>query len=247
MGVRGSFPEEISLLSYGESDWGVWTAFHRQQEYQQRSPSSSEDHRLIDIQRHEIEATIKGTRLTATDRITFRSLAAGTRVLPFALFGALRVSRVQDEQGNELSFIQEDKDEDSDFGVILSKPLEAEKTYQLTVQYDGSEALRDSGAGNFILIPRSTWYPANANVLYAEDRAIFDMTFRFPKAYTFVGTGAPSAPEVRDGETTVAKWSSGKVELAVAGFNYGRFKKKEIADKDTNYNVEFYANEEVPD
>jgi hypothetical protein len=247
MGVRGSFPEEVSLLSYGESDWGVWTAFHRQQEYQQRSPSSAEDHRLIDILRHEIEATIKGTRLTATDQVTFRSLAAGTRVLPFALFGALRVNRVQDEQGNELSFIQEDKNEDSDFGVILSKPLEAEKTYQLIVQYEGNEALRDSGAGNFILIPRSTWYPANANVLYAEDRAIFDMTFRFPKAYTLVGTGAPSAPEVRDGETTVAKWSSGKIELAVAGFNYGRFKKKEIADKDTNYTVEFYANEEVPD
>ena len=36
-------------------------------------------------------------------------------------------------------------------------------------------------------------------------------------------------------------------ELAVAGFNYGRFKKKEIADKESGYNVEFYANIEVPD
>ncbi|HEV2836615.1 MAG TPA: M1 family aminopeptidase [Pyrinomonadaceae bacterium] len=34
--------------------------------------------------------------------------------------------------------------------------------------------------------------------------------------------------------------------MDVAGFNYGRFKRKEIADKDSGYNVEFYANVEVP-
>ena len=45
----------------------------------------------------------------------------------------------------------------------------------------------------------------------------------------------------------MAKWSSGQTELAVAGFNYGRFKKKVISDKDSGYDVEFYANVEVPD
>ncbi|PWT87543.1 MAG: hypothetical protein C5B55_14615 [Blastocatellia bacterium] len=152
-----------------------------------------------------------------------------------------------DGEGKDLGFIQESKDEDADFGVILSKPLAAGETSQITVQYDGGDALRDSGGGNFILIPRSTWYPANAHALYAEDRAIFDMTFRFPKSYTFVGTGAPVEPDSRDGDVMVAKWSSGQTELAVAGFNYGKFKKKEVADKNTGYNVEFYANEDVPD
>ena len=33
----------------------------------------------------------------------------------------------------------------------------------------------------------------------------------------------------------------------MAGFNYGSFKKKELADKESGYNVEFYANEEIPD
>src|SRR5262249_22081238 len=80
-----------------------------------------------------------------------------------------------------------------------------------------------------------------------EDRAIFDMTFRFPKNYTFVGTGAPVAPDTRDGDLAVAKWSSGQTELAVAGFNYGRFKKKVVSDKDSGYDVEFYANVEIPD
>ena len=238
-------PEEVALSSYGETDGGLWTAFHREDEYKQKTASSAEDRRIIDITHHEIDAAIKGTHLAATDRITFKNLLTGTRVVPFDLYRSLRVTRVTDGEGNELNFIQEGKDDDADFGVIFNKPLDVGQTFQITVQYDGDEALRDSGGGNFILIPRSTWYPANANALFA-DRAIFDMTFRYPRQYMFVGTGAPVEPDSRDGDLSVAKWSSGKTELAVAGFNYGRFKKKEIADKDTGYNLEFYANVEVP-
>ena len=247
LGVPGATPEEVALFSYGETDGGLWLAFHREEEYKKGIALSSQDNRLIDITRHEIDAAIKGTNLAATDRITFRSLQAGTRVVPFDLYGPLRVSKVQDGEGNDLSFVQESKDEDSDFGVIMAKPLEAGQTYTIAVQYGGNDALRDSGGGNFILIPRSTWYPGNANVLYAEDRAIFDMTFRYPKNYTFVGTGSPVGPDTREGDLAVAKWSSGKTELAVAGFNYGKFKKKVINDKDSGYDVEFYANVEIPD
>ncbi|HET9526538.1 MAG TPA: carboxypeptidase-like regulatory domain-containing protein, partial [Pyrinomonadaceae bacterium] len=246
-GAPRATPEEVALFSYGESDAGTWTAFHREEEYKKGTASSSEDRRIIDITHHDIDATIKGSHLSATDKITFKNLIAGTRVVPFELFGALRVTNVTDAQGNALDFVQENKDEDSDFAVILPKSLEAGQTYQLSVQYDGSDALRDSGGGNFILIPRSTWYPGNANSLFAEDRALFTMTFRYPKQYMFVGTGAPVEPDARDGDVSVAKWSSGKTELAVAGFNYGRFKRKEVNDKDSGYNVEFYANLEVPD
>jgi len=247
LGVPGARPEEVGLLSYGETDGGLWTAFHREDEFKNGTASSSEDRRLIDITRHQIDGTIKGAHITATDRITFKNLIAGTRVVPFELFGSLRVTRVLDAQGSELGFIQESKDEDADFGVILPKPLGAGQAYELSVQYDGGDALRDSGGGNFILLPRSTWYPGNAHTLFAEDRAIFEMTFRFPKNLTFVGTGAPVEPDARDGDLAVAKWSSGQTELAVAGFNYGKFKKKIVADKDTGYDVEFYANQEVPD
>jgi hypothetical protein len=246
LGIPVVSPEEVALFSYGEGDNGVWTAFHRADEYSSGTASSSENHRVIDITHHEIDGTIKGTRITATDVITFRSLAAGTRVIPFNLFRSLRVSRVQDEQGNDLSFIQESKDEDADLGIIWPLALESAKIYKVKVHYDGGDALRDSGGGNFILGPRSTWYPNNAGSQFG-DRAIFDMTFRYPKGNMFVGTGAPVGAETREGDLVVAKWSSGTTELAVAGFNYGRFKKKEVADKDSGYNIEFYANEELPD
>jgi Carboxypeptidase regulatory-like domain/Peptidase family M1 domain len=247
LGVPNATPEEVALLSYGETDGGIWVAFHREEEYAKGTASSSEDNRLIDITHHDIDAAIKGAHLAATDRLTFKNLRAGTRVVPFELYGSLRVKSVQDGSGTDLSYVQEDKNEDSDFGVIMAKPLEAGQTVQLAIQYEGDDALRDSGGGNFILIPRSTWYPGNANVLFAEDRATFEMTFRYPKSNLFVGTGAPTAPDAKEGDLSVAKWSSGQTELAVAGFNYGRFKKKVVTDKDSGYDVEFYANTEVPD
>lgn len=246
LGIPEVSPEEVMLFSYGESDGGFWTAFHRADEYRKGTASSSEDHRLIDITKHEIDGTIKGTTISATDRLTFRGLVAGTRVLLLNLFRTLRVNKVIDEQGKELAFVQEDKNEDADLGIILPTPIEAGKSYTLTVQYAGSDALRDSGGGNFILIPRLSWYPNNAGTQFG-DRAIFDMTFRFPKDQVFVGTGAKVGVETREGDYSVAKWSSGTVELAVSGFNYGRFKKKEIADTVSGYNLEFYANEEIPD
>jgi hypothetical protein len=246
LGIPQVSPEEVALLSYGQTDGGFWTAFHLADEYAKGTASSSEDHRLIDITHHQIDGAIKGTRITASDLITFRSVATGTRVLPFNLYRSLRVNRVSDEQGKDLSFVQEGKDDDADFGVILPQALEAGKTYKLKVEYDGEGALRDSGGGNYILGPRSTWYPANASNAFGEDRAIYDMTFSYPKGHMFVGTGAPVAAETNDGDVIVAKWSSGTTELDVAGFNYGRFKKKEVLDKESGYNIEFYANIEVP-
>ncbi|HEX8650397.1 MAG TPA: carboxypeptidase regulatory-like domain-containing protein [Pyrinomonadaceae bacterium] len=246
LGIPDVTPEEVMLYSYGESDKGVWTAFHLAESYQRGTAHNNKDHRLFDIKKHEIDAAIRATQIAASDRITFVAYRTGTRVLPFNLYGSLRVSSVQDEQGRTLDFIQESKDEDADFAVILPQPIEVGKTYKITVQYQGDSALEDSGGGNYILLPRFTWYPNNGSTGF-YDRALFEMTFRYPKVNTFVGTGNQVAPDALEGDVKVSKWSSGTTELAVAGFNYGRFKKKEILDQETGYNVEFYANEEVPD
>lgn len=245
LGIPEVSPEEELLSSYGVTDGGRWAAFHLSDEYAKGTASSDEDHRIYDITRHEIDAAIKGTQIAASDVVTLHPLVQGTRVLPFALFRSLRVSRVRDEQGRDLQFIQEPKGEDADFAVIWPEKLEASKDYKVTIEYAGGEALADLGGGNYFLVPRTTWYPNNKGTAFG-DRARFDMTFHYPKGKMLIGTGALTAPEGVDGGYALAKWSSGDSELAVAGFNYGIFKKKIVQDADTGYQIEFYANEDLP-
>ncbi|MFS8086052.1 MAG: hypothetical protein ACMG6H_10510, partial [Acidobacteriota bacterium] len=115
----------------------------------------------------------------------------------------------------------------------------------MTIEYAGGDALLDIGNGNFFLVPRASWYPNNNGTAFG-DRATFNLTFHYPKGKTLIGTGSVLAPAAPDGNVMTAKWSSGETPLAVAGFNYGSFKRKEVLDPDTGYNVEFYANESTP-
>ena len=242
-GVAEVSPEEVALISYGTTDGGIWTSFHLADEYANGLARSSQDHRAFDITHHEIDGRIKGTQIIATDRITFVALRS-RRVIPLNLFPSLRVKTVKDEHGRELDFIQESKDEDGDFGVIMPEAMQLGKTYRLSVSYQGGDALRDLGGGNYFLIPRESWYPANGGTQFG-DRAIFDITIRYPKGNVFVGTGAPVGAENEEDGLKVSKWSSGATELAVAGFNYGKFKKKELIDKESSYEIEFYGNTEL--
>ncbi len=244
LGIPEVSPEEVMLASYGETDGGYWTAFHLTDEYAKGKGNSDEDHRVFDIRHHEISGAIKGTQISASDTLTFTPLINGSRVLPFELFGPLRVSRVRDEQGRDLQLIQEKKDRDADFALIWPEPLEAGKSYKVTVDYQGGDAIMELGGGNYFVRPaaRLTWYPNNAGTQFG-DRATFDVTLHYPKSMTLVGTGALEGAPAIDGGQAVAKWSSGKTELAVAGFNYGGFKRKEMVDEKTGYQIEYYANE----
>ena len=242
LGIPEVSPEEVLLSSYGDSDGGLWTAFHLTDEYKAGKGNSDEDHRIFDITHHEISGAIKGTQISASDIVTFNPLVGGSRVLPFRLFSSLRVGRVRDEQGRDLQFIQEQQGRDASFALIWPEPLEAGKSYKVTIEYQGGEALADAGGGNYFLRPRSSWYPNNSGTQFG-DRATFDVTFHYPKDLMFVGTGAPEGVPVVESGRAVAKWSSGKTELAVAGFNYGAFKRKQLKDEKTGYEIEFYANE----
>jgi hypothetical protein len=245
LGIPEVSPEEVMLASYGTSDCGYWTAFHLSDEYKTGKGNSDEDHRIFDITHHEIRGTIRGTQISASDTVSFRPLINGSRVLPFELYASLRVSRVRDEQGRDLQFIQEKKERDADFALIWPEPLEAGKSYKVTVDYHGGDALVDANNGNYFLVPRSTWYPNNAGTQFG-DRATFNVTFLYPKVMTVIGTGAPDGAPAVDGGLTLSKWSSGPTELAVAGFNYGLFKTKQLTDDGpagSGYRLEYYANE----
>lgn len=241
LGSAAVAPEQVALINFDPSNGGIWVAHYMAEDYSKGTAHSSYNRRLSDITHHEIDGAIRGTKLTASDIITFRANTSGTRVLPFDLSPSMRVTRVTDEQGHDLNFIQEGRSEDADLAVIWPQPLPAGKDLKVTIQYGGEGVVKDYGGGNFALVARTNWYPSNGGTQFG-DRATFDMTFRYPKGFTFVGVGAPVGEETVDGDLKVAKWSSGQTELTVAGFNYGKFKKKAVADKESNYGVEFYAN-----
>ncbi len=235
-------PEEVGLFSYERSTRGIWSLFHYEQEYVRGTASSSEDHREYDILHYRIEAVIdRGEHLTASAQVTFRPRMPGLRVIQFALFPRLRVSRVLDETGAVLPFIQADWEEGGAFAVITPQPLD-ERPTTMTIEYRGPEAVRDSGGGNYILIPRSTWYPNNWQTSFG-DRATFDMTFRIPRNLRLVATGR-QVRQWEEGKYAVSQWISDS-PLAVAGFNYGDF--RVLTEKDKDFLIEVFTNKQEPD
>jgi hypothetical protein len=167
----------------------------------------------------------------------------GVRVIPFRLFSTLRVQSVSAPDGQPLGFIQEDKNDDADFRVILPRALSAGQKYAVTIAYGGKDAVVNTGGGNYYPIARDDWYPNGPN-LTLGDYASFDMTFRIPKGMKIAATG-DLVSDQNDGGQNVTVWKSGP--QAVAGFNFGRFKMQENRIEKPDYLVQSYANEEPPD
>src|SRR5215469_17853898 len=87
------------------------------------------------MEHHELDTTFeKSGALSGKATTIFVSLRNGLRVVPLSLFPTLRVQSVT-ANGATLSFIQEDKNDDSDFAVILPKPLNAGESFTITISY----------------------------------------------------------------------------------------------------------------
>lgn len=241
---RGSLEcEEVMLMN---ADWnneqaGIWYSSHFESEYKNNTASSEEDKRVIDVEHYKIENSIKGEKLAATAEMNFTAMADGERVISMGLLQELRVMRVLFGD-KETGFIQEDKKKDGSFYAIFPEPLVKGRKYKLTVEYQGEKVLENAGGGNYSVRYRTSWYPS---VNSFKDRATFDLTFKIPKQNSLVSVGK-MVKEWQEGDVAASQWVS-DIPLAVAGFNYGRFKKKEVTDADTKYQIEGYAVSEMPD
>lgn len=236
-------PEEVALIHcdpQGKEE-GILYLSHLESEMKSGQASSAEDKRLIDAEHYRIETALRGEKLTATAELTFKALGAGDRVISFGLLPTLRVTRVaMGEQ--ELNFIQEKKNEDSAFHAILPEPTIKDRQYKITIEYQGDKVIEDAGGGNFAVGARTSWYPS---VNAFTDRATFDLTFKVPSKYTVVSIGK-LVKEGKEENFSVTQWTS-DIPLAVAGFNYGNFKRKDLTDEATKYQIEGYATTELPD
>jgi aminopeptidase N len=201
-----------------------------------------EDKRIVHAESYKIETQIGGNdHLTAKADLQMRAVVAGERVLKFGLLPTLRVSAVH-AGGQSVPFIQEDRKHDGGLYVILPEATTKDQDYRLTFEYSGDKVLEKAGGGNFAVGARTSWYP---NVNAFKDQATYELIFKVPRQYTLVSVGKPME-QTREGNLTVTRWVS-EVPLAVAGFNYGEFKKKETTIPQLSYALEGYANGDLPD
>ncbi len=238
-------PEEVALVNVdqGGERSGEWYLSHFESEWKSGQASSREDRHVAAAVHYHVETTIGGGgQLTAAADISVTAKVDGARVIPVGLLPTLRVTRVTGERGQELSHIQEPVKEDPLFYVILPEPMVRGRSYQIHVEYAGGQVIRDEGQGNFSVGARETWYPSLNSFL---DRATYDLVFKIPKQYTLVSVGK-LVKEWQESNLACSEWVS-EIPLAVAGFNFGAFKKKVVTDRETKYEIETYAIQEVPD
>lgn len=241
-GIADVAPEEEMLMTWAETKNGIWAAFHRSAEYASGAASSTQRNATIRASHYDLKTQIERSgKLNGDAAVTFTALQDGVQVVPFDLFPSLRVSSVADATGAQLNFIQEDKNEDSDFWVILAKPLAHGESATIEVHNGGKDAVRNEGGDNFYPVARDDWYPATRR----GDYATYHMVFEVPKHMTLVATG-DLVKESESDDQQVSEWKSAAPQIT-AGFNLGRFKEEKGKADKSGMVVEAYANEKQPD
>ncbi len=237
-------PEEVALINYdpeGMND-GIWYLAHRQIEYTKGTASSREERRYVAAKKFNIETVIGGNdHLSSVATITFESLVPGERVLKFQLLPNLRVTRVADAAGKDLYFIQESRKADGSFYAILPAGTETGREYSITIEYAGDKVIVNAGNGSFYVRAREAWYP---NLNGFGERSLFDLTYKVPKRYKVISVGTLQKESIED-NVAVSHWIT-STPVAVAGFNFGDYRKLDLPDDKTGYRIEGYFLPDLP-
>jgi hypothetical protein len=248
LGVAGLAPEEVSLENWdGDNDTMIYPlAFHRASEYAAGTPDGNEHNAAYRIVSENLDTSIeKSGFLSSIATVEVRAEQDGVAVIPLDLYPTLRVSRVDTDKGEALDFVQEKKEEDPDFGVVLAKPLKKGETATLKITYGGKDVVINTGSGNYYPTARENWYPNSYQGL--GDYATYRMLFHVPKGLQMIATGT-KVSESTDGKITTSEWKT-EVPLAVVGFSLGDFATKGVKIGKTQADqlaIDAYANTGQP-
>ena len=230
--------DQVAFYTYDENKWGEWASFRLSGPH---TPGSFGKPYHID--HHQLSTTLeKSGNLSATADTTVVSQRDGLAVVPLDLFHTLRVQNVT-AGGQALAFIQEDKNADSQFAVVLPKPINKGEKIVLTTTYSGKEAIVNDGGGNYFPVARDNWYPNDPGAVLGE-YAAYDMTFKIPKDMKIAATGVRLS-DTNDGGQNITTWKS-EAPQTVAGFNFGKFKIEEAKLTKPEFDIQAFANENPP-
>ena len=248
-GVRGLAPEEVALESWSTlNEVATYPlAFHRAAEYENGMASSSERNAGYRILSEDLDVTIeKSGFLSSLATVEVRADQDGVAVIPLDLYPSLRVSRVDSGKGEPLDYVQENKDDDPELGVLLAAPLRKGETTTLKIAYGGKDVVMNEGNGNYYPVAREDWYPNASQGL--GDYANYRMLFHVPKGLQLIATET-KVSEITEGKITTTEWKT-ETPLPVVGFSLGDFAVKETTLGNSlteQLTVDAYANKEHPD
>jgi hypothetical protein len=241
-GAFGVGPEEVGLLTSADGSYDVTLGFGSAA---QRTAAHAAENTTFGISQQTIDVQIEQNgKMTgkATARVTANE--DGLQVLPMALFPTLRATGAWGPNGEALDYIQEDKERDADFAIVLKKPLARGEAIDVTTTYSGKDAVTDLGNFNYAVSggARESWYP-NVRGSFGNF-AHYRLTFHTPKDVQVVATGNRLRDEV-DGKVRVSEWQT-IAPIPVAGFNLGGFK-TDHSEHNPDLQVLSYANTETSD
>lgn len=247
----------------GKVYYDVWTSFSTQSAEPRRvlqkkipetlpEQSESRQNRIL-IHSYVIDAHVKPPKeLDADVKLQLDTEHAGSRFLIFELSRFLHVESVEAD-GHPVEFIHNPAVEGSRLArsgddlvaVILPAPAVKGQQISLRFVYTG-DVLAEAGNGLLYVGERGTWYP-NRGLAMAD----FDLTFHYPRGWTLVATGKPTAisamspgqasQNAEEGEQ-VSRWVSER-PIPVAGFNLGKYIRAEA--KAGNVEVDAYATRQM--
>lgn len=252
-GVSELAPEEVALYNWNAREEVVTTplAFHRAAEYANGTANGNEHNAAYKITSENLDVSIERSGfLSSLATVEVRAEQDGVAVIPLDLHSdrdsSLTVSRVETGKGEPLDFVQERKDEDPNFGVVLAQPLKKGEAATLKITYGGKGVVINEGGGNYYPTARENWYPNSSQGL--GDYATYRMLFHVPKSLQMVATGT-KVSESTDGGITTSEWKT-EVPLPVVGFSVGDFASKETKigkPLEGELTIDAYANRERPD
>jgi hypothetical protein len=225
-GIDEVAPEEVALLNWDSTNdvETIPLAFHRAAEYSSGTANGNEHNTPTRILDEDLDVTIeKSGLLSDVATVDVRAEQDGVAVIPLALYPSLRVSQVTASNGAPLDWVQENKDEDSDFSVVLAAPLKKGDTTTVKVTYSGHDVVMNEGNGDYYPVARENWYP-NSNQGFG-DYATYHMLFHIPPEFQIIATGT-KVSEAKAGKFTNSEWKT-ETPLPVVGFSFGDFKMKE--------------------
>jgi len=238
-GTFHATPDEVELSTWDADSIETWAAYQMQH-------ANKEDGGLrVRVTDVKLDVTFeKSGTMKSSAETTLTMRRDGVRVVRLELYPTLRVVGVFGESGLPLDFVQEAKDGDPDFAVILPQAAKAGQTVRLLTKYSGPDALRRDGDHTYYLQPeaRDSWYPSGEAQM--GDFASFHMTFHVPKGLQIVATGKQVSLDNESGGQR-AVWAT-DAPIPVAGFNLGAFKSSS-AKTPQGFAIDAYANVNLPD